>query len=250
LGLLPTLIMAGCQQETKKEPVRPVKAMKVRDQGKFEARPFPGRAKATKEVDLSFRVAGPLISRPVYVGYEVKKGFVVARIDPRDFEVKLRNAEGQLSKARAGLDLAQSDYRRVLSIKQKDPGAVSATLVDQKREAVATAQAEIKSLQATLDSAKDQLSYTYLRAPYHGTIVATYVENYETVKAKEPIVRLLDISKIEMVVDVPKSIISDVKDVKDIRVPGWNCGGGAEQSHLPGYLRETTCPAGCDRGEH
>ncbi len=67
LALLPALFLAGCGQEEAPEQsvVRPVRAIKVGNAAEFRQRSFPGRAKATQEVELSFRVAGPLITRPV-----------------------------------------------------------------------------------------------------------------------------------------------------------------------------------------
>jgi len=107
---LALLIVSGCQEEVpKKEAIRSVRAIQVSDPADFAKRWFPGQAKATQEVDLSFRVAGPLVTFPVNVGDKVNKGEEVARIDPRDFEVDLRNAEGQLDKAKAVLQKAETD---------------------------------------------------------------------------------------------------------------------------------------------
>jgi RND family efflux transporter MFP subunit len=52
------------------------------------------------------------------------------------------------------------------------------------------------------------LGYTFLKAPFDGIITATYVENFEDVKAKQPIVRLIDHSQIEMIVGLPESLIT------------------------------------------
>jgi multidrug efflux pump subunit AcrA (membrane-fusion protein) len=68
--------------------------MKVGDATEISRRNFPGRANAAKEVELSFRVNGPLITFPASVGDKVAQGDVLARIDPRDFEVQQRNVEG------------------------------------------------------------------------------------------------------------------------------------------------------------
>ncbi len=99
LLLFPVLSLSllwGCEeQKVRREIIRPVRAMRVGDAKELERQPRPGRAKATQEVNLSFRVSGPLISLPVNVGDEVKKGQVLARIDPNDFEVRLRNSEGR-----------------------------------------------------------------------------------------------------------------------------------------------------------
>ncbi len=136
---------------------------------------------------------------------------MLAQIDPTDFEVNLRSAEGQLAKARAALDLAQSLYKRVLRIRDQDTGAVSEAMIDQKREDANRAQAEVTSLKATVDAAKDQLRYTSLEAPFSGVIAKRYVENFQKVQAKEPILSLQDISTVEILVDVPENIIARMK---------------------------------------
>ena len=183
----------------------------------FGRRWYPGTARATQEVDLSFRVAGPLITFPVNIGDFVEVGAELARIDPRDFEVSLRNAQGQLDDGRATLRRATSEYNRIIGIYEKDPGATSATDIDRKREARDRAAAAIASLEASVDAAKDALSYTYMRAPFAGNIVATFVENFEDVRQKQPIVRLLDSSRIEMVVSIPENLISLASTVTNIR---------------------------------
>jgi RND family efflux transporter MFP subunit len=220
LSLLALLAIVGCgtEEAAEKDVVRPVRAMKVSDVTGVETRSFPGRAKATQEVDLSFRVAGPLITRPVKVGDEVSQGDIVARIDPRDFEVELSNVKAQLAQARALLERAEADYRRLQSIFKTDPGATSEAAIDEARANRDRARANVDSLKAAVTSAEDQLSYTYLKAPFDGTVVATYVENFEDVRAKEAIVRLLDDSQIEMVVNIPESLISLSRYVTSVYV--------------------------------
>ena len=203
------LALGGCSEpEPEREIIRPVQAVKVGDMGELQRRGFPGRAQATQEIDLAFRVQGPLITRPVNVGDVVKTGDVVARIDPRDFEVNLRNVEAQLSEARAALERAAGDFRRQQNIFSTDPGATSERAVDRAREERDRATATVDSLTASVTTAKDQLDDTTLRAPFDGTVVATYVENFQNVRAKQPIVRILDTTHIEMVVNIPENLIS------------------------------------------
>jgi len=268
--VLAVVMLAACEQEVAKvEPVRPIRAVQVggaisqRDAG------LPGRAKATQEVNLSFRVSGPLIALPINIGDVVETGAMLARIDSRDFEVSLRNVDGQLDQARsqleamriarpediqraragvneaqAALKLAQQNADRLQGIQAEDPGAVSQSMIDQavagksaadarlasageelsiaqvgaRPEDIAAKEAEIDSLEAAVQSASDELSYTYLRAPFDGSIVAKYVENFEDVQAKQAILRLLDTSRIEMVVDVPETKISNLPYVRNIQV--------------------------------
>ncbi len=206
--LLFVCVFSGCQEKTPpKETVRMVRAERVSDPGDFTQKWFPGQARATQEVDLAFRVAGPLIERPINIGDEVPKGHLLARIDPRDFEEELRNVQGQLERERAILKRAEADYERVSRIKKQDPGAVSQALIDRTSQLVASSRANIRSLRASVATAQNRLSYTYMKAPFDGIITATYVENYQFVLFKQPVARLIDHSQIEMIISIPENLI-------------------------------------------
>jgi RND family efflux transporter MFP subunit len=209
------VFLSGCEKEVpQKEIIRSVRAITVASPDDFAKRWFPGKAKATQEVELSFRVAGPLVDFPVDVGDRVKKGAVAAKIDPRDFQVDLRNAKGRLEEAKAVLERAQADYDRVVRIKKKDSGAISQAMIDRNKQLVESTKADIRSLKATVDAASDKLSYTFLKAPFNGIVSAKYVENHEDVTAKQPILRLIDHSKIEMIVNIPENLISQADVLK------------------------------------
>lgn len=218
--IFPLLFFSACSKEepAKEEVIRPVKAVQVGGLEVLTGRTFPGTAKATQEANLSFRVNGTLKQFPAKVGDEVKKGTVMARLDPRDYEVNLKNAQGQLDRVRAALKLAQSDYDRVVKVRDKDPGAISAAMIDAKLGERDSAKAQVESLKAQLATAKDALSYTSLKAPFKGTVVETFVENFEDVQAKQAIVRIVDTSKIEFIVNVPENLISLAPQIKKVFV--------------------------------
>ena len=260
-------LLAGCATETVTQSVRPVRAIKIEDISTVDGRAFPGRAKATQEINLSFRVGGELVSLPVNVGDVVKKGGVLSTLDARDFQAALdsavaarhqavaeldsmriarpeeiRRQDAAVKEALAVLALAETDYERALKIQKDDRGAIaqaeidrkkaardrSAAILDQNKESltiakegarkedVAAKEAAIKSLEAGVAMAQNNLEYTRLTAPFDGTIVAKQVENYQTVLPRQVICRLLDTSKVEFVVDVPESMISLVPYVTDI----------------------------------
>lgn len=212
--------LVGCSEEVlvEEEVIRPVRAMKVADPSEFDSRRFPGQAKATQELELSFRVAGPLIARPVDVGTVVKAGDLVAKIDPRDFQVSLRSAESQLEDAQATLKRAESDFRRLKSVYEKDPGATSEASVDRAEESRDSALANVSALEASVEDAQNRLGYTTMSAPFDGAVVATYIENYEDVRAKQPVVRIVDDSSVEMIISIPENLISFAPAVTDIHV--------------------------------
>ena len=217
---LVVLLGAACTKEPEKaEIVRPLYAVQVGADVDRVGRSFPGRARAHQEVDLSFRVSGPLIELPNdVVGRAFKAGEVIARIDPRDYEVKLQDAEGKLERSRSAVKRAQGEYERELNIFKQDPGATSKTLVDRKRDQRDQAAGEVKSLEAAVQAAKDELEYTYLKAPFDGVVTAKYAENFQDVRAKEQVVRLLDTSRIQMIVDVPETMISRLPEVESLWV--------------------------------
>lgn len=217
---LSVLLVSGCGTETPPpdEVARPVRAIRVGDVEPLVSRSFPGRAQAAREVNLAFRVSGPMIAFPVDVGDELGAGDLVARIDPRDFETDIRNAEGSLRRSRANLDQANAELRRNLNIQRENAGAIAQATIDESREAVAVAEADIVALEATLESAEDALQDTRLLAPFAGTVVATYVENFETVAAGAAVLRLLDSTRIEFVINLPEALIAVATDVTNIRV--------------------------------
>ncbi len=208
--LLGAAMLSACDKEPvaqKEPPPRLVNAMRVAEHKDLGERSFPGRARAGQEVNLSFRVSGPLVALSAEVGAEFNKDDVVATMDPRDFESALRTVQGQLEREQAAVRRAQADFTRLQNVMKEDPGATSQTAVDRARQERDSARATLRSLQGSLQTAKDRLSYTKLRAPFDGVVVETYVENFETVVAKQPIVRLLDPSSIEFVVNVPENLI-------------------------------------------
>lgn len=218
LLVLLSVLLAGCREQPLQKKIRPVRAMRVEKDSLLDMRRFPGRTQAVDRVNLSFRVDGVLIERPVLVGDSVPKGGLLARLDPRDYEVSLRNIEGSLQVAEAKLRFAESDLVRVERIWEKDPGAISESFLDQKTAERDQLIGEVASLKAQVEAAKDALSYTTLAAPFEGIVVATYVENFEFVSAKQPIVRLLDITQVEMSIDVPDSLINEIPGVQELIV--------------------------------
>lgn len=213
-------LLAGCSEPppAEKDIVRPVRAMQVADTSGIKGRKFPGRAEAAEEVEVSFRVSGPLITLPVKVGDEVEQEQVIGRIDPRDFEINLKNVEAQLAQGLAVAKRAAADLKRLEGVRAKNPDFVSQLDYDTAVQNRDSARANVAALRAAVAAAKDQLEDTYLKAPFDGIVVDTYVKNFEDVRARQPIVRIVDDSRIEFVVNIPENLISLVPEVRDVKV--------------------------------
>ena len=214
------LILSGCIPEPEQVELPPalVPAIRIADASALTERDLPGRARAGQEVNLSFRVTGPLVELPVNVGDEVNAGDVVARIDPEDYINALGSVDGQLAQARAVATRAEADFRRIQNVYDEDPGATSKSALDLARSARDASSAAVKSMESAQRIAQDKVNYTALNAPFGGVVVETYVENFETVLPKQPILRLLDPSSIEFVVSVPENLISYAPYVQEITV--------------------------------
>ncbi len=222
-GLLPiaaAVTLSACIPEPEQVEMPPalVPAIRIADANALTERDLPGRARAGQEVNLSFRVTGPLVELPVQVGDEVEEGDVIARIDPEDYLNALGSVEGQLMQAQAVATRADADFNRIQNVYKEDPGATSKSALDLARSARDASSAAVKSMESAQRIAQDKVYYTSLEAPFSGVVVETYVENFETVLPKQPILRLLDPSSIEFVVSVPENLISHAPYVQDINV--------------------------------
>lgn len=188
---------AGCKEAPVEEApvvVRPVKMHTVAGTTGVE-RSFPGRVAAFNQVDLSFRVGGPLIEFSALEGHEIKRGEVLARIDPRDYKIRIDSAQARFDKARA-------DFDRTAKLYERD--AVSKAQLDQTRAARDTAK-------ANLDDAEAELGDTRLRAPFSGLVGETFVENFQDVRPGDKILSLIAIDQIDILVDLPESIVARVR---------------------------------------
>ena len=211
-------MLAACKEEAvqQEEVVRPVRAIRMADGTAFSQRSFSGRARAAQEVSLSFRVSGTILSVNVDVGDEVAEGDVVSMLDPDTFRSEVNRLEANLASANAALRAAVNQAERDQTLFEQ--GNVAEARLDESIAARDGAQAEVASTDAALERARLDLNYTQLKAPFSGVVVATFAEDFEEIRAQEPVLRLLDHSKIEMVVDIPEHLISFAGGVTNIEV--------------------------------
>lgn len=194
-------LAAGCgssdaNQKPNAAEARPVKAMQLSAVSEARALPLPGVARALRDSDLSFRVGGPLIDLLVDTGASVKKGQVVARIDPRDFEIRVNTSRARLNSAKAQLDEAKLQFARYAKlIKHK---AVAQAQYDRVKAAYEVATAQEESSAKALEDAKNALADTVLTAPFAGFIHERFVDKHETLRPGQPVASLVDLSRMEV----------------------------------------------------
>ncbi|MEW4526670.1 MAG: efflux RND transporter periplasmic adaptor subunit [Maioricimonas sp. JB045] len=94
--------------------------------------------------------------------------------------------------------------------------ALNIGLTGARPEDLEAKRSEIRALEAAVATSQNQLDYAVLTAPFDGEVAARYVDNFQTVQAKQPIVRLLDVAAIEVTVQIPETIVSLVPMVKQV----------------------------------
>ncbi len=93
------------------EVTRPAKVICISEALTFETRSFPGIAKAARDTKLAFRVGGPLIEFDVRIGRKIGQGEMIAKIDPRDFEIRVMRLTAAVSEAEASLKAMRQGAR-------------------------------------------------------------------------------------------------------------------------------------------
>ncbi|CCE10415.1 HlyD family secretion protein [Bradyrhizobium sp. STM 3843] len=129
---------------------------------------FTGRFDAMEEVQVRARVGGYVTSIEFQDGAIVHAGDLLYVIDSRPFEAVAEQAEGQLADARAKTELARREFDRATTLNQTQ--AVSDSVVDQRRQALQSAQAAETQVEGVMKAAKLNVEFTHVLAPITGRI--------------------------------------------------------------------------------
>ena len=204
----------GARRQAETSP-RPVREFRVVDANIIAGRAFPGQARSAREAMLSFRIVGRIEERRVKTGDQVQEGDILATLDTTPYQVELDRVTSNLKRAQAAYANAASQLNRDKYLLSKDIVAPARFEISES-EAKQT-QAEVRSLEAAQERARLDLGYTELRAPFAGIVSAVFAEAFEEVNPSKPVMRLIDPVDVEMIVNVPESLISLVPHVIDLR---------------------------------
>jgi membrane fusion protein, multidrug efflux system len=147
------------------QPV-PVIAVKVRKHDVPIILTGLGTVTALNSATVRSQITGLLISVDFREGQSVKKGELLAQIDPRTYQAQLDQAEATLEHDRVHLKNAQMNLQRYTELGKAD--SIARQQIDNQQAAVDELEAQIKIDEAAVENAKAQLSYTSLLAPFDG----------------------------------------------------------------------------------
>lgn len=190
--LFASIILIGCKSNSKQheEYNYRVKVAKVQSAAKNEFTEFSGVVREAKEVNLAFRVAGPIAKMNISNGSYVKKGDLIAEIDSRDYEVQLTATQAEYNKAIDEIKRVKELYNRK-SVSEAD-----------YQKAIAGEQ----MITAKLKHANDQLNDTKLYAPFNGYIQNLNYEQGEIVNIGMPVVSLINIDYYNVDIEIPATL--------------------------------------------
>jgi RND family efflux transporter MFP subunit len=199
---LACLYLAGCSEEKTALPTvaRPVRTVVIEPQSLAIVAEGAGRIRARYVSQVGFEASGRLISRNVDVGGVVKKGQLLARLDPIDYQNKVRAAEADLAAGNAAVTQTASQEQRYRILLQK--GFATRTVYENALRALQSAEAQVQAAEANLRIAQNQLRYTELVAPDDGVVTATKADPGQVVSAGQTVIEISRIAEREAVFDV------------------------------------------------
>jgi HlyD family secretion protein len=178
-----------------------------------------GTLNAVRTVQVGTQVSGQVSQIYADFNQKVKKGELLARIDPTLAQQAVEDAQAQLEKAQAQLKLAQDQDTREKSL--FDARVITADEYETYASNYAVLKSTVKSAQIALDKAKQNLSYTNIYAPIDGVIVERNVDVGQTVAASLSAPQLFlianDLSEMQILASVDESDIGLIKQGQPVQ---------------------------------
>jgi len=178
-----------------------------------------GALSAVTTVQVGTQVSGQVSQLYVDFNDRVKKGQLLARIDPTLQQQAVLDAQAGLVRAQADLERSKAEYDRNKVL--YDQKVLTATEFNTAQYNYTVAQASVKSAQVALDRARKNLSYTEIYAPIDGVVVERNVDVGQTVAASLSAPQLFlianDLSQMQILASVDESDIGLIHEGQDAR---------------------------------
>ena len=171
--------------------------------------PVSGNLKALNTVTVKARTAGELLSLAGREGDTVKASQVLAKIDPAEYQRKLRQAEQQADAAKTQIDIAQRQYDNNKAL--VDQGFISKTALEASEATLAGAKATFNAALAGADVARKTLDDTVLLSPISGQISARLAQPGERVGIDQKLLDIVDLSSLELEATLSPADSMDVR---------------------------------------
>ena len=233
LGFVLLTLLTACDKSVEPPPPpRPALVMLVGAKAAADAMSLVGEIRPRYESSQGFRIDGKIIERKVDVGATVKKGQVIARLDPADTDLGAAAAQADVRAAEANRSLAAAELARYRQLFTKR--FVSASALDIKGAELKTATAHLAQVKAQANVSGNQTKYTNLTADRDGIITMIHAEPGQVVESGDLVVQIADTQAIEVLVAAPESRMAEVQLKAGVTVKLW----ADRQKIYSGIVRE------------
>lgn len=232
-GLGVILLLCGCNHPVPPpEIIRPVRVLKLTLDPVRLTTEFSGDVRARVESQLSFRIGGKIIRRPIHLGDTVRRGQIVMQLDPQDAQLMQSQANATREAARSNRNLAQTELKRYAEL--HDRNFISQAVMDAKSNAYQTAQAAYHQSQANYQNLQNQTAYATLVSDVEGVVTSVDAEVGQVVSAGMTVVRVAQTAGRDVVIAIAENQVDSVSKISDIRVRIW----ADPHRFIAGKLRE------------
>lgn len=224
IGVVAVILILVVALGSKKENIVSVQTEKIERRTITQIVNASGKIQPETMVKINAEVSGEIIALPVKEGDRVKKGDLLVRIKPDQYQAQVDRAEAGLSSARANLSLqkanlekVESEYKRAVELYQKSllseqEFIAAKTSLNIAKSQYESAQAGIRQAEASLRDARESLAKTSIYAPMNGTISQLLSEVGERVSGSSfmqgtHIMTVADLNSMEARVDVGENDI-------------------------------------------
>lgn len=218
LGVLAFLILPACSDKgneaanARKEKVVPVMVTTVEEKTVPVQLTAIGNVEAYATVAIKSRVTGELKKVHFQEGQDVNQGALLFTIDSEPFVADLKKAQANLARNIALAKKAEEDLRRYADLVRKE--YVSQEQYDQTATNLDALKAQIKADQATVETARLQVSYCSIQAPISGRTGALLVNQGNQIKANDDTKNLVIINQVQPVYvtfSLPEQALAEIK---------------------------------------
>jgi len=210
LWVLSLLLLAGCDKAPQiAPPPRPALVMVVGKHTESSNMSLVGEVRPRFESGQGFRIDGKIIERKLDVGATVKKGQIIARLDPADTDLTASAALADVRAAEAKRALATAELARYHQLFTKN--FISASALDIKEAELKTANAQLAQITAQANVSAHKSQYANLTADRDGIITMIRAEPGQVVETGDIVVQIADPKAIEVLVAIPESRMAEVK---------------------------------------
>ena len=212
------LALSACSRSSSEAEHVPLVQTVVVGREAASAAGLAGSVAARIESDLAFRVPGKLVQRAVEAGAAVRRGQLIARIDPTDYALASAAAQAEVAQAQAQNRRTQDDLRRFVPLAQR--GFVSGRDLDAARAEADSASARLRAAEANARALGNQRGYAALVADSDGVVMSVVAEPGQYVTAGQPVVRLARHGPRDLVVAIPEGMQSAARAAATVTIYG------------------------------